>query len=158
MPRYLEQVIRTYVSTDPSGLAHEWDIELDIPDDALGPFGFRARGRNGSFIPRWISVSRHNPPPGGRGPATIVIEVRNGHRTDAAPIELELPWTYAASLARTSVKAARSVDHTALDAIAKLLDGREWNGADDLDTIAALLRGTGRDIAAPGDASPEQPS
>ena len=44
------------------------------------------------------------------------------------------------------MKAARSFDHAALDAIAELLDGKEWSGADDLDAIAALVRHTGREV------------
>lgn len=36
-------------------------------------------------------------------------------------------------------------DHAALDGIAMLLDRREWT-VDDLDTIADLVRGTGRAI------------
>jgi len=44
------------------------------------------------------------------------------------------------------VKAARSLDHAALDAIAERLDGKEWSGADDLDAIAALIRHTGREV------------
>lgn len=37
----------------------------------------------------------------------------------------------------------------ALDAIAALLDGREWRAADDLEAIAATVRETGRRITEP---------
>ncbi len=146
MPRYSEQVIRTLVSTDLRGLPWKWEMELDLPDDDPWSHGFRAWGRNRSFTPRWISVSRRSAPTGSDRPSTITIEVRSRTRSDTAPIELELPWVYAAALARTIVKAARSLDHAALDAIAELLDGREWSIADDMDTIATLVRHTGREV------------
>jgi predicted nucleotidyltransferase len=76
-----------------------------------------------------------------------VIEVRSEiGKSTSASIVLELPWVYATELARLIAKAARSLDHAALDAIAELLDGKEWSGADDLDTIAALVRHTGREV------------
>src|SRR5258708_7092251 len=117
MPRYTEQVIRTQVSTDLHGLPWEWAMELDLPDDDPWSHGFRAWGRNRSFAPRWIVVSRRFAPAGTDRPRTIVIEVRSRTPSTRAPIELELPWPYAAALARTIVKAARSFDHAALDAI-----------------------------------------
>jgi hypothetical protein len=156
MPRYSEQVIRTLVSTDLHGLPWEWEMELDLPeDDDPGPLVFRARGHNGSFTPKWISVSRQAEPAGGGRPSTITIEVRGEISSGTAPIELELPWTYAAQLARTIVKAARSLDHAALDAIAELLDGCEWSGADELNAIAALVRHTGREVCDVADSSEE---
>ncbi len=42
-------------------------------------------------------------------------------------------------------------DKVALDVIARLLDGTEWNGADTLDAIAELLRDTGRKVRDPAD-------
>lgn len=62
---------------------------------------------------------------GSERPSTIKIEVRSKIRSDAAPISLELPWPYAAALARTIVKAAHSLDHAALDAIAELFDSKQ---------------------------------
>lgn len=146
MPRYTEQVIRTLVSTDLHGLPREWTMELDLPDDDPWSHGFRAWARNRSLTPKWIVISRRPAPAGTDRSGTIAIEVRGRTPSTRAPIELELPWTYAAALARTIVKAARSFDHAALDAIAELLDGKEWNGADDLDAIAALVRHTGREV------------
>jgi len=146
MPTDTEQLIRTHVSTDLHGLPYQWVIELDLPDDDPWSHGFRAWGGNRSFTPRWISVARGAAILPGPRPATIVIEVSSKVRSDSAPIQLELPWAYATALARSIVKVARSFDHAALDAIAELLDGKEWSGADDLDTIAALVRHTGREV------------
>jgi hypothetical protein len=41
------------------------------------------------------------------------------------------------------------VDRRALDAIAQMLDGREWHGADDLEAIAEAVRATHRPIGPP---------
>jgi hypothetical protein len=146
MRSYTEQVIRTTVLTNSDGLPFEWEMELDLPDDPWS-YGFRALGRDGTFPPRSIRVIRHPARPGGPRPATIAIEVRSeiGKPTSASII-LELPWVYATELARLIVKAARSLDHAALDAIAELLDGREWSGTDNLDAIATLVRHTGREV------------
>lgn len=147
MPSYTDQVIRTTVSTNSDGLPWEWEMELELRDDDPWSYGFPALGRDGTFPPRSISVTRHPAMPVGPRPATIVIEVRSeiGKPTSASII-LELPWVYATELARLIVKAARSLDHAALDAIAELLDGKDWSDADDLDAIATLVRHTGRKV------------
>jgi hypothetical protein len=146
MPRYSEEVIRILVANDLHGQPWEWEIELDLPDDDPWSHGFQAWGRNRSFTPKWIRVSRRFARAESERPSTIRIEVRSKIRSDTAPIELELPWPYAATLARTIIKAARSLDHAALDAIAERLDAREWSGADDLEAIATLVRHTGREV------------
>jgi hypothetical protein len=146
MPRYSEQVIRTYVTTDLGGLPSRWEIELELPPDDPWSSGFRAWARRGTFVPKWIGVSRRDASPGSHRPPTIVIQVRSRIGGNAPPIELSLPWPYATALARMIVKAARSLDHAAMDAIAELLDGKEWNGADDLGAIAALVRHSGREV------------
>jgi hypothetical protein len=146
MPRHTEQVIRTTVSTDLNGLPYEWEMELDHPaDDDPWAYGFQAWGRNRSFIPRSITVTRRPATDSASRPPTIAIAVSSKVRGESAPLWLQLPWTYAAELARIVVKAARSLDHAALDGIAELLDGKEWS-ADELDAIATLVRHTGREV------------
>lgn len=154
MPSYTDQVIRTTVSTNSDGLPWEWEMKLDPPDEDPWSYGFRALGRDGTFSPRSISVIRHPAMPVGPRPGTIVIEVRSelGMPTTASII-LELPWVYATELARLVVRAARSLDHAALDAIAELLDAKDWSGADDLDAIATLVRHTGRQVRDVAEAS-----
>lgn len=154
MSQHVEQQIVTRVSTDFRGLPCEWEMELDAEDGDAWRRGFRAWGRNRSFVPKWVSVARHSAPPDSDQPPTIALAVRSRIRSDHAPIYLELPWVYATALARNIVKAARSLDHDALDAIAALLDGRQWNGADDLETIATLLRRTGRPVRDVAEAAP----
>jgi hypothetical protein len=150
----VEHVIRTFVSHDSRGLPSQWEIEVDVPDDGDPWFsGFRAWGRNRSFVPRWISVSGGATTPPGPQPATVRIEVKSKTRSDTAPIQLELPWHYAAHLARTILKAERSIDHPVLDAIADRLDGRVWSCADDLEAIAELVRHTGRPVRDPSEIS-----
>ena len=149
MSSYTEQVVRTTVFTTPHGLPWAWEINLDLPDSDPLAHGFRGWGHRGSFTPASIWVSRSEATPPGPRPATITIEVHgisSDPASDTGPIELELPWSFAVHLAQTIVKAARGLDHSALDAIAELLDGKEWSSADDLDTIAAVVRHTGREV------------
>jgi hypothetical protein len=94
-------------------------MELDLPDDDPRSHGFRAWARNRSLTPKWIVISRRLAPAGTDRPGTIAIEARGRTPSIWAPIELELPWPYATALARTIVKAARSFDHAAIDAIAE---------------------------------------
>jgi hypothetical protein len=148
MPSHTEQVIPTTVFTTPHGLPVAWEINLDLPDSDPVAHAIRGWGHRGSFTPASIWVSRSEVMPPGPLPATITIEVRgirSDPTSDVAPIELELPWVFAVHLARTIVKAARSLDHSTLDAIAELLDGKEWSDPF-IHPIAALLRLAGRDV------------
>jgi hypothetical protein len=43
----------------------------------------------------------------------------------------------------------RITDSEAMRRIQLVLDGREWSGADDLETIAEVVRATGREIRPP---------
>jgi hypothetical protein len=48
----------------------------------------------------------------------------------------------------------RSPEEIALDTIADLLDGREWS-VEDLDTVAEIVRDTGREIRDPNYEEPD---
>jgi hypothetical protein len=53
---------------------------------------------------------------------------------------------------------AQITDGQALKAIAGLLDGREWSGADDLQALAAIVRRAGRQVRSPEEIAVRCPS
>ncbi|MBI2216352.1 MAG: hypothetical protein HYU51_03550 [Candidatus Rokubacteria bacterium] len=51
--------------------------------------------------------------------------------------------------------ARRITDSEAMRRIHRILDGREWSGADDLEAVAEVVRATGREIRPPVDGEDE---
>ena len=107
-----------------------------MPFEAFSPNATRALGRNGHFHVANLHVFEME--------EGTMVEAYSRHSRNRPPLYLLLCPSDRRELARC-LQAMEGAEQAALDAIASLLDGMEWD-ADTLDAVAAIVRATGRRV------------